>query len=219
MAETDTTVPETTQEPLAPASQPSAPTRDNTTQTTDADALKSQLQKLEMERNMLRKQKDALEQEKADRERKELEEKEDYRTLAERAQAEAEALRKEREEETAKAEVGKAENEVYAKFPQHVQELAKTLGLQLTDASDEAKTSLTSKLDALSKTGPSTPSQIPRPNNPAPTTTVEPERQKLVERMKWDLREPREAAIRSAIGGLETIKALKQASGREPQTL
>lgn len=221
MADTDTES-ETTNEQLAPASPPSDPTQDNTTQTADADALKTQLQKLEMERNMLRKQKDALEKAQAERDRKELEEKEDFRSLAERAQAEAEALRKEKEEAETQAATQAATADVYKDFPTNVIEIAKTAGLTASNDTEEAKSLLKTKLEAIQQNvGSGAP--VVGGSNPAPPqseTTFDSVR--VGKLMRVDDRNLREPAIKEAIGRHPQVQQFrefaKQANRVQPQS-
>lgn len=217
-----TTVPEPTpSEPLAPVSSPSAPLPDNTTQTADAATLQAQLQKLEMERNMLRKQKDALEKEKSEKTRTELEEKEDYRTLAERAQAELDTLRRERDAADNEATVKTATADVYKDFPENVRKIAETAGMNVTDDSDEAKATLKTKLEAIkAQVGTVTGTPVVPGNNPAPSINPEtPDRSELIGKMRFDNHRTREEAVRTAVGSLDIIKTMKQMSGREAQEI
>lgn len=217
MADTGTQ-PETNQEPLAPEVTPSAPAKDNTQLSADADALKK-AQQLEMERNLLRKKIDALEKEKSERERKELEEREDYRSLAERAIAEAEALRKEKEDAEKSQAVKLATETVYSGFDAKVVEIAKTAGISATDDSEEAQAALRSKLEAIQEKVGITKQPTPTPNNPSVQTPEGFDKVKTYERMKWDNPTIRNAAVKTAVGNLESIKAMKQISGMTPQEI
>jgi len=210
---------ETNQEPLAPEVTQSAPQQDNTTPTADADALRREKEKLEMERNMLRKKLDQTSKELEQKTQKELEEKEDYRALAERALARAEALEKEKTDNESKVAREQANADVYSEFDPKVIEVAKTAGLGVTDDSDEARNQLKAKLEAIQEKIGGTPAPSPIHNNPAPVVASEPERTQVLKKMQFDDRNIREQAIKTAVGSLDVIRAMKEQSGRTPQEI
>lgn len=213
-------------EPLAPVVTPSVPLVDNAAAQADAEELKKQLQKMEMERNLLRKQKDERDRLDADRERKELEEKEDYRSLAERAIAEAEALRKEKSDAESAQAVKVATETIYSGFDSKVVEIAKTAGVVAADDSPEAQTALKTKLEAIQAQVGTKPINA-TPNNPAPRVVTPATETKFLNPADYkDSAERRGAAIwknnRTATERLKNssaIAAMKQISGMEPQEI
>jgi hypothetical protein len=207
MADTDPAPETPPEEPLAPASQrpglspspPSAPAGDNATATADAQALAAQMQKLEMERNLLRKKVDAAEKAERERQQKELEDKEEWRTIAEQNKAELEALRKEREEAETKSARDAATAEVFKDYSDNVIAVAKTTGLSANSGSDEDKAALKTKLDEIQKTVGSGAPKITG-SNPAPASTPTVDGKKLTMQMHFDDRTVRENAIKTAVG-------------------
>jgi len=96
-----------------------------------------------------------------------LEEQNEWKTVAEQTKARLEALEQEKEAETRSKELSQATNSVLAEFPDAVKEIAKETGLGVSDTSEEAQAALKSKLDKIA-------AQLPQnkvtPNNPAPQT-------------------------------------------------
>jgi hypothetical protein len=131
-------VPDPTPETPAPVDTPTTPPVDNGSGNTDVETLKAQLQKIEMERNLLRKKVDTTSKQLEDQTKKELEEKEDYRALAERATSQLDELLKEKKESETKQAVETATSDVFKDFDPKVVELAKTTGLAAANDSDEA---------------------------------------------------------------------------------
>lgn len=147
---------------------------DSKTETTSATApspdnsnadLQAQLEKAKMEAAMLRNQKDKLEKAQADAAKKELEEKEEFRTLYEKEKAEREAIQNERAEAEKKTQLEADAKEVFSKFNSNVVDVAKSAGLSLEDTTEAAKTALTERLQAIAD-------KVKSPgvsgNNPAP---------------------------------------------------
>jgi len=109
----------------------------------EAEQAKMRANQLE---NELKKFKDAQEQAKA----KELEEKEEYKTLYEQSQAELNRQREEREQSERQKTLSAEKDALLADFPEAVKAIADEAGLQLTDDSDEAKATFKAKLDKIS---------------------------------------------------------------------
>lgn len=108
----------------------------------EAEQAKMRANQLE---NELKKFKDAQEQAKA----KELEEKEEYKTLYEQSQAELNRQREEREQSERQKTLNAEKDALLADFPEAVKAIADEAGLQLTDDSDEAKATFKAKLDKI----------------------------------------------------------------------
>lgn len=111
---------------------------------------------------------------KADQEaaqRKQLEEKEEYKTLFEKADAELKAAREAREADEKLRTLSTETDSVFKDYPANVVDVAKTAGISLTDDSEAARTSLKEKLDAIKdKVGTTSTVTASNPSNPAAET-------------------------------------------------
>lgn len=163
MADTDTPVVPETVTP-GDSKTETTPVTAPVVDTSNADA-KALAQK-DMEINMLRNNLDKANKEKEAQTRKELEEKEEYRTLYEKEKAEREAILTERAEAEKKTQLEADSKDIFAKFNPDVVAVAESAGLSLEDTTEAAKTALTERLQAIAGKvkGPSVPG-----NNPAPT--------------------------------------------------
>jgi len=128
--------------------------------------------------NELKKFKDAQEQAKA----KELEEKEEYKTLYEQSQAELNRQREEREQSERQKTLNAEKDALLADFPEAVKAIADEAGLQLTDDSDEAKATFKAKLDKISEQVGDTAKVTP--NNTRSNTTEKSREELLAEYRK-----------------------------------
>lgn len=168
---------------------PAPITQGNATDTSDAENLRKELEKLQMERNMLRNKLDETEAEKKAREQKELEEREEYRTLYEQEKAAREAIENEAKERERKAEINAATDQIFSDYADDVVELAKEAGLSLEDASEEAQKKLKAKLDKFAAKvqsgSPTTPSNV---NTSTPAAT---DRQAALENYIQNRRDPK----------------------------
>lgn len=130
----------------------------------NADAAKALAQK-DMEINMLRNNLDKANKEKEAAARKELEEKEEFRTLYEKEKSEREAIQNERAEAEKKTQLEVDVKEIFSKFDSNTVEVAKSAGLSLEDTTEAAKTALTERLQSIAD-------KVKSPgvtgNNPAP---------------------------------------------------
>ncbi len=103
---------------------------------------------------------------------KQLEEEGRYKELSEKQAQELKALKDAQEAETRNREISNATDEVLKDYPAEVIDIAKTTGIGLSDASDEAKTSLKEKLDVIkSKVAPSNVTVDSSNPNPATPTS------------------------------------------------
>jgi hypothetical protein len=148
------------------------PKEDNALQT-EVERLRKEREQIEMERNMLRKKLEAEEKAKAETAAKELEEKEEFKTLYEQEKEARLALEQEAEEKARKAEVNSKKAEVLAEFPQDVKELADEFGYELIATDDETVAAYKAKLlkvqekisqgQAVGPNNPSGPKKAPVP--------------------------------------------------------
>ena len=127
----------------------SAPVVDNTA--AELEQARKDAEQARMRANQLENQ--LAEKNKADEDakRKQLEEKEEYKSLYEREKSERERIQNEREAETTKAQLTAATTNLFKDYPTAVVEAAKTTGLSLTEDSESAVAILKEKLDNLQK--------------------------------------------------------------------
>lgn len=192
--------------------QPQAPVSGNASDPAEVERLRKEAQQQTMRANQL--QKDLEARKKADEEarQKQLEENEQFKDLWEKEKAEKEALISERETARRKAELQAETSNLFKDYSPAVQKLAVTAGLSLSDDSDEAKADLKAKLDTFS-------SEIGSPrveaNNPPPTETPTPDREQAIKVMRMNNvpNSTRRNAVKTAVGNLESIKAMKAQVG------
>lgn len=199
------TTPKVETAPTTPLPTPtvSAPSQDNT----DLAAERKVREQLEMERNMLRNKLDAAEKEKLEAQQKELEQKEEWRTLAEQRQAQLDELNKTKEATDKKIALDTAANAVLSEFPDNVVEIAKEAGLNLTDTTDEAKAEMKTKLENIaSKIGAKAKVT---PNNPRIESPQKPDQAQLMERVKFG----DATATHEVISGLSAIQKMRESAG------
>lgn len=150
---------------------PSAPTQGNANDTA-VEQLRKEKEQAEMRANQLanelKTKKEA--EEKAEAER--LEKQNEFKTLHEQEKAKREALEAKIAEDDRNKELAKAKAEVLADYSDEVKAAADELGLDLSEASDDAKATFKEKLDKLQQRV-GTSGKV-TPNNPgAPSTTPE----------------------------------------------
>lgn len=185
---------------------PTAPVK--TEDNSEVERLKAELQ-AQMRANQVANEKlKAKEEAEAEAKRKQLEENEEWKSLAEQEKAKREALEAEREAETRTKELKEATDSVFKDFPAEVIEIAQETGLTLNDVTDEAKETLKAKLEKIQTKVVTNTKVTPNNGQPAP---INPNRDELLERMKYGDREAREKVI-SEIPG---VKAMRKMAGFE----
>lgn len=217
---------ETAQENTTTVDTSSAQGTDNASTNTGVTSPKD-VEKKDLEIKMLRNRLDAISKQQESTINKTLEEKEDYRAIAEKATQQLEELLKERQETEASKLREDATQDVFKSFDNKIVELAKTTGLKVEDATEEAKEALKAKLEKIAATiGVATPNV--QGSNPAPVTPVEENNMNYLPKQKAfgaDLVQNRQAVASNGltaskqIKNLESIKAMKQIAGIEPQNL
>lgn len=115
-----------------------------------ADAIKK-AEQAQMEANMLRNKLKAIEEAEASAKAKQLEEQQEFKTLYEQEKAEREKLALEREQETKDQLVNTELQKITAKYAPEVLDIVKEAGIALTDITEEAIATYTSKLDKISE--------------------------------------------------------------------
>lgn len=170
--------------PVAPSNAPgttSAPVTDNTS-SAELEAARKEAEQAKMRANQLQNQLAEKEAAEAAAKAKQLEEKEEFKTLYEQTQARLNEIEENRARETQAAQLKTATEEVFKDYSADAVELARTAGLSLTADSDEAKAALKSKLDAFQAKVGGSPQPRPQGNNPAPRTAEVVDRSTLTAR-------------------------------------
>lgn len=137
--------------PEAPSNAPgttSAPVTDNTS-SAELEAARKELEQARMHSNMLTNKLAEKEAAEAAAKAKQLEEKEEFKTLYEQTQARLREIEDAQSASERQAQLATATEEVYKDYSADAVELAKTAGLSLTDDSEAAKAVLKEKLDAF----------------------------------------------------------------------
>lgn len=169
--------------PEAPSNAPgttSAPVTDNTS-SAELEAARKLLEQAKMRENQLANQLAEREAADAAAKAKQLEEKEEYKTLYEQSQSKLNEVQEAQATVERQAQLKTATEEVFKGYSADAVELAKTAGLGLAEDSDTARASLKEKLDAFqAKVGGSPPR--PGANNPRQTTPEVVNRQELTTR-------------------------------------
>ena len=182
MADTDTQVPETVvQQPLENTnSVPQlAPAQGNA----DVDAVRKEAEQAKMRANQLENQLAEAQRKIAEAEQAKLQEKEDYKTLWEQANAQLVEKTTAEEQAAFQAAVSKKESEVTSQYSEEVLEIAKTAGLTLTGVDEESATAFKAKLDKISEKVGSTAKNRPENRN----SVVNPDtisREQAIERLR-----------------------------------
>lgn len=159
----------------------------------EAEQAKMRANQLE---NELKKFREAQEADKT----KQLEEKEEYKTLYEQNNAELERIRQEREQSERQALLTKEKSTVLAEYPDAVREIAEETGLSLVDDSEEAKTEFKAKLDKIAERVGTTARVTP---NNTRTVTNDKSRDELIKEFR-ETGDPN--AMNAAINGLSFVK-------------
>lgn len=157
----------------------------------DPAALRAELEKERRERALERQRLNQLENEKKAREdtdreieRKKLEEDGELKILADREKERADEAEKKLAERDKSESLSSATSEIFAKYPKNIQKVAKSAGLSLTDDTEEAKTALTTKLDAIAKDINSN-QRVVGNNMPPESQNNTPERTLALKRLKF----------------------------------
>lgn len=175
----------------------------NNSDNSDVEAARKETEQAKMRANQLenelKKIKEAQDKAKA----QELEEQEQWKTLAEQNQAKLDEFQKEKEENETKETLRLAQDTIFAEFSPEAIEVAKEAGLSLTEDSDAAKEAFKVKLQKISDkvvststVTPNNPGSVPEPNN----------RAELVQRMRAGDKEAQTKVI-SELKSLDFMRA------------
>ncbi len=137
----------------------------------EVERLKKEASQATMRANQLQNQIDEAKKAEEARTAKELEEKQEFKSLYEQEKAKLQEIETEREVQARKAEIETASSEVLKEFPDAVKEIAKEAGLSVLDNSEEAKASFNAKLDSIAAKLPQAQVSPNNPGTPTPNNT------------------------------------------------
>lgn len=154
----------------APSNAPSTPPAPVTVNSGQADVeqARKEAEQTRLRNNQLENELKKMRDDQETARQKQLEEKEEFKTLYEQTQSRLKEIEDEKTRSDQQAAVATATQEVLKDYPANVVELAKTAGLSLTDDSEAAKASLKEKLDSFKATLGTSPIT---PNNPGTLPT------------------------------------------------
>lgn len=215
----DDTTPVETATPTAPSNEPgtaAVPPVDNSS--ADVETAKREAEQARIRANQLENENKKLKEAQAELDRKSLEEKEEFKTLYEKTQAQLDEIKATQENANRQAQLTEATNTVFKDYPAEVVELAKTAGLSLSDDSETAQTALKEKLDAFKVK--ITPGSTVTSNNPSTPTQQELTREQLVTKgedgvspLAWAGAKGDESVARKFAGSLNAVKEMKRMAG------
>ncbi len=188
---------------------PSAPPQVNTTDNSESEKLRKELEQAQMRANQLQNQLEAKSKAEEEARQKQLEEQNEFKSLYEQEKAKREAIETERQEAETKQSLSLAEQAIFAEFDPEAIEIAKEAGLSLNDDSDEAKTTLKSKLEKIQSkvvnksVTPNNPGSVQEPDNKA----------ELLQRMRAGDTKARDEAV----SGLKSLDFMRQQAGYTKQ--
>lgn len=177
----------------------------NTVDTAEVERLKKEAAQATMRANQLQNQLDKKAAEDEAAKLKQLEENNEWKSVAEQNRAKLEALEAEREAEQRSKELATAKQEVFKEFPAEVIELAEETGLSLTDTTEESKEALKAKLEKIQSRVVT--KAVVTPNNPANPNPPDADRAEKLRRMAHGDKQAR-AEIISSIPGVEAMRKM-----------
>lgn len=202
---TDTPNSETVVEPKNDAT-PSVPAPQvNTVDTAEVERLKKEAAQAQMRANQLQNMLDKKAAEEEAARLKQLEENNEWKSIAEQNRAKLEALEAEREAEERSKELAAAKQEVFKEFPAEVIEIAEETGLSLSEATEEEKANLKAKLERI-QTKVVTNKPV-TPNNPANPAPLDADRSEKLKRMAYGDKQARQEII-SSLPGVEAMRKM-----------
>lgn len=182
-----------------------APAPVNTVDTAEVERLKKEAAQAQMRANQLQNMLDKKAAEEEAARLKQLEENNEWKSIAEQNRAKLEALEAEREAEERSKELAAAKQEVFKEFPAEVIEIAEETGLSLSEATEEEKANLKAKLEKIqSKVVTNKPVT---PNNPANPAPVDADRSEKLKRMAYGDKQARQEII-SSLPGVEAMRKM-----------
>jgi hypothetical protein len=219
----DDTTPVETATPTAPSNDTgTAATPPQVTSSADVEAAKKAAEQATLRANQLENENKRLKEAQDAATTKQLEEKEEFKTLYEKTQAQLNELTAAQESAARQTQLTEATNSVLKDYPAEVVDIAKTAGLALSDDSETAQTALKEKLDAIkSKVGGGTSVSGNNPSNPVQSTAT---REQLTTRgedgispLAWAGAKGDESVARKYVGSLNAVKEMRRLAGLSPK--
>lgn len=192
------------------------------TSNADVEAAKKAAEQATLRANQLENENRKLREAQEAADRQKLEEKEEWKTLAEKAQSQLNELTQERERASRQAELTNATDSVLKDYPAEVIDIAKTAGLALNDDGEAAQAAFKEKLDAIkAKVSPGTAVTSNNPSTPAAQTAT---REQLLARgddgisaLAWAGAKGDESVARNFAGSLNAVKEMRRMAGLPPK--
>lgn len=190
------------------------PTQDNSS--ADVEAAKREATQAQLRANQLQNELEKFKQAQADAEKRQLEEKEEFKTLYEQTQSRLKEIEDAQSAQERQKELSTATETVFKDYPENVVAVAKTAGLSLSDDSQAAQAVLKEKLEAIQKQVGSPAKPVANnPHNPGPQAT---DRSELVARQNVFEGSPMsqasakgdESVIQKYISELPAIQRMKE---------
>lgn len=144
--------------PPTTAPAPAAPV--NVVDSAEVERLNKELEQQRMQVNQLQNKLTAKEQAEAAARQKQLEEKEELKTLYEQTQSQLDEMKRTMDAEKRQKELETTAQAILQEFPENIRNIAQTTGLSLADDSDVAKTNFKEKLGEL-QAQVGTPTSVP----------------------------------------------------------
>lgn len=199
------TLPSETVTPEAPSNETGTTnTPPQVTVSADVEAAKKEAEQAKIRANQLANE---LAKIKADQEAakaKQLEEKEEFKTLYEQTQSKLKEIEDANAEAERKTALEAATQDVFKDYPANVVELAKSVGLGLTDDSEASVQLLKEKLDAFKKQ--IVPSSTPGANNPHAPAPAAASQEELLKRMRGGDK----TAVKEYINSIPAVQKMRE---------
>jgi len=206
--------------PEAPSNAPGTTTTPPpvVTSSADVEAAKRAAEQATLRANQLENENKRLKDAQDAATRTQLEEKEEFKLLYEKTQAQLNELTATQESAARTTQLASATETVLKEYPTEVIDIAKAAGLSLVDDSETAQTAFKARLDVIkSKVSPGTTVTANNPHTPAASDA---DRQTLVAAgadgvspLAWAGAKGDASVARKYVGGLSAIKEMKRMAG------
>lgn len=149
MVDTPTGDPVTPEAPSPTATPPATPPAVTPVDTAEVERLRKEVEQANLRARQLENEKAARDKADAEAKTKELEDNQQFKTLADQEKARADAAEAKLAEASKQAEVKTEADKLLAEYSPEVRKLAEEVGVSLTDTSDTSVTAFKARLDAL----------------------------------------------------------------------
>lgn len=197
----------TTEAPSNEAKPTVTPTSNAVDPQAEVERLKAELEKKNLRERQLQNELDKRIKAEEEARQKQLEDNEEWKTLAEQERAKREALETDLEAKERTREIQATTSEIFSQFPKEVVELAEETGLSLQDSSEEAQQAFKEKLEKIQ--AKVVKDAKPTPNNPGNTAPAQASREEMLKRMGYGDK----AARTQIISELPAVKEMRRQAG------